>query len=164
MKRFIKSLTILVVLAILSNCASIVSKSNWPLTINTMPGGAKVEITNKSGTVVFSGYTPATISLKSGAGYFTKESYKVKMSMLGYGEKIIPVECKLNDWYIGNIVFGGLIGMLIVDPITGAMYKLDTQYLNETLVRISANRQPALQILEINRIPDSWKDHLISIK
>ncbi len=26
--------------------------------------------------------------------------------------------------YIGNILFGGLIGMLAVDPVTGAMYVL----------------------------------------
>ena len=27
----------------------------------------------------------------------------------------------MNGWYIGNILFGGLIGFLIVDPLTGAM-------------------------------------------
>ena len=31
----------------------------------------------------------------------------------------------LNGWYIGNVVFGGLIGLLIVDPETGAMWRLD---------------------------------------
>ena len=30
----------------------------------------------------------------------------------------------MDGWYIGNILFGGLIGMLIVDPATGAMYNL----------------------------------------
>jgi hypothetical protein len=31
----------------------------------------------------------------------------------------------MDGWYIGNILFGGLIGILIVDPLTGAMWKLD---------------------------------------
>lgn len=30
----------------------------------------------------------------------------------------------MDGWYWGNILFGGLIGMLAVDPATGAMYKL----------------------------------------
>lgn len=30
----------------------------------------------------------------------------------------------MSGWYIGNILFGGLIGMLAVDPVTGAMYVL----------------------------------------
>ena len=34
------------------------------------------------------------------------------------------MDSSLSGWYWGNIVFGGLIGMLIVDPATGAMYKL----------------------------------------
>jgi hypothetical protein len=25
-------------------------------------------------------------------------------------------------WYFGNLVFGGLIGMVIVDPLTGATF------------------------------------------
>ncbi|WP_174263189.1 CsgG/HfaB family protein [Citrifermentans bemidjiense] len=31
----------------------------------------------------------------------------------------------MNGWYWGNIVFGGVIGLLIVDPATGAMWKMD---------------------------------------
>jgi hypothetical protein len=30
----------------------------------------------------------------------------------------------MDGWYIGNILFGGVIGFLIVDPATGAMWKL----------------------------------------
>ena len=30
----------------------------------------------------------------------------------------------MDGWYIGNIVFGGLIGWLVVDPASGAMWKL----------------------------------------
>ncbi len=30
----------------------------------------------------------------------------------------------MNGWYAGNIVFGGLIGILIVDPATGAMWDI----------------------------------------
>ena len=35
-------------------------------------------------------------------------------------EKVL--ETRMNGWYLGNIIFGGLIGALIVDPATGAMW------------------------------------------
>jgi hypothetical protein len=43
------------------------------------------------------------------------------------------VDCNVNGWYIDNNLFGGLIGMLIVDPITGAMYKLSPDKLDASL-------------------------------
>jgi hypothetical protein len=59
----------------------------------------------------------------------------------GYDTKTVPVEFKLDGWYFGNILLGGLIGMLIIDPATGAMYKLETEFLNETLVQSTASVQ-----------------------
>ncbi len=164
MKLIIKSLSVIFVFTLLSGCASIVSKSSWPLSVNSTPAGAKVEITNKKGVLVYSGLTPATMSLKSGAGYFSMERYTLKFKMDGYDEKVIPVECKLNGWYIGNIVFGGLIGWLIVDPLTGAMYKLDAVMINETLSKSTAQKEPALKLVMLNDIPEQWKEHLVPIQ
>lgn len=164
MKFLSKTLSVVVIISILSGCASIVSRSSWPLTVNTNPNGAKVEITNKKGVVVYNGNTPASMSLKSGAGFFAKQSYNVKLTMDGYGEKIIPVECQLNEWYIGNIVFGGLIGLLIVDPATGAMYKLDREVINETFTNTTSSNEPSLRIMNISDLPESMKKHLVCIK
>jgi len=164
MRIFTKTLSVLVILTICSSCASIVSRTNWPLTVNTDPAGAKVEITDKKGITVFKGTTPMTTLLKSGAGYFSCQSYKVKMTMEGYGERIIPVECTLNGWYIGNIFIGGLLGMLIVDPLTGAMYRLDREYISETLTKDTANMEPSLRIMNMNDIPDNLKAHLVCIE
>jgi hypothetical protein len=164
MKFLTKTLSVFVIIAIFSNCASIVSKSKWPLTINTSPSGAKIEITDKKGFVVYNGNAPTTMTLKSGAGFFAKQSYKIKLSLNGYDEKIFPVECKLNGWYIGNIVFGGLIGWLIVDPATGAMYKLDRAYINETFTKTTASADPSLRIMDINDLPKDMSGHLISLK
>jgi hypothetical protein len=36
----------------------------------------------------------------------------------------LTVTGSMSGWYFGNILFGGLIGMLAVDPLTGAMYVL----------------------------------------
>jgi len=159
-----KTFSAILLIVICSGCASIVSKSNWPLTVISTPSGAKVEITNIDGELAYSGTTPATMKLKSGAGYFSKQSYKVKLTMDGFGEKIIPVECKLNGWYIGNLVFGGLIGFLIVDPLTGAMYQLDAKVIHETFSDKISGSEPRLEILDINDLNEGLRKHLVAIE
>jgi uncharacterized protein YceK len=55
---------------LLTGCASIVSKSSWPITINSSPSEAKISIKDKKGIEIYTGNTPATLKLKSGAGFF----------------------------------------------------------------------------------------------
>lgn len=163
MKSTLKSLSLVVILLATGSCASIVSKSKWPVAIGSTPVGASVTVTNKKGVNVFQGTTPAALTLKSGAGFFAKEAYMVKISMQGYDEKIIPLECKLNGWYAGNILIGGLIGLLIVDPATGAMYKLSTDAVHENLTMTSASALPSLRIMDVNELPQDIRGQLISI-
>ena len=149
---------------LLSSCASIVSKSSWPITINSSPSEAKISIKDKKGIEIYTGNTPATLKLKSGAGFFSKARYQVTFEKVGYDKKVVPVEFKLNGWYFGNIIFGGPIGLLIVDPATGAMFKLETEFLNETLSKSIANVDTKeLKLLDINKIPSEWKNHLILV-
>ncbi|GAK35652.1 peptidase associated/transthyretin-like domain-containing protein [Bacteroides graminisolvens] len=149
-----------------SSCASIVSKSKYPITINSRPSDAKITITDKKGVTVFSGLTPAMLKLDAGAGFFSKARYQVTFEKDGYVSRTVPVNFKLDGWYFGNILFGGLIGLLIVDPATGAMYKIDTEFLDETLEKenggVSAKANE-LRILDINDIPAEWKEKLVAI-
>ena len=64
------------------------------------------------------------MTLKSGAGYFDGEKYSVKYSKEGYNDGLSVIDSSLSGWYIGNLLFGGIVGLLIVDPATGAMWKL----------------------------------------
>ena len=128
----IKTASVLLSSSILfTSCASIVSKSSYPISINSAPSEAQIVIKDKKGIEIFSGQTPATLKLKSGSGFFGKARYQVTFTKSGYQTKTVPVEFKLNGWYFGNLLFGGILGMLIIDPATGAMYKLETEFLNE---------------------------------
>ena len=149
---------------LLTGCASIVSKSSWPITINSSPSEAKISIKDKKGIEIYTGNTPATLKLKSGAGFFSKARYQVTFEKVGYDKKVVPVEFKLNGWYFGNIIFGGPLVLLIIDPATGAMFKLETEFLNETLTKSVANVDTKeLKLLDINKIPSEWKNHLILV-
>jgi len=163
-KMYLKMTAIMMASVFLfSSCASIVSKSTYPLSINSSPSNAKVSITDKKGKEIYLGNTPATVKLKAGAGFFSRAEYQVKFSSPGYDDKIVPITFKLDGWYFGNILFGGLLGMLIIDPATGAMWKIETEFLNETLSKSTASIDPEMKIMNINEIPENWKTHLVRV-
>lgn len=149
---------------ILTSCASIVSKSTYPLTINSTPNNASISITDSKGQEIFLGNTPAVVKLKAGSGFFSRAEYQVKFSSPGYEDRVVPVLFKLDGWYFGNIILGGVIGMLIVDPATGAMWKLETEFLNETLNSNTDSLNAEMKILNINQIPENWKEHLVVLE
>ncbi len=167
MKKSILTLSMLALIGqpLFTGCASIVSKSNYPLSIKTDPEGMSVVITDKQGKEIFEGQSPTTVMLKAGAGFFSKAEYQVVLEAPGYQKQNIPVYFKLDGWYFGNIVFGGLIGLLIVDPATGAMWKLDSPSINVTMEKLAASIQtPTLQILDINNLPKELEQYLVKIK
>lgn len=133
-----------------TGCASIVSDSKYPVAVTSSPSGAAYEIVNEGGVSVRSGVTPDEVTLRAGAGYFDGEKYTVTYRKDGYTSSTQTLESGIDGWYWGNIVIGGLIGMLIVDPATGAMYTLPEK-INSTLTvapvsAISAVGQSSVQV------------------
>ncbi len=110
------------ILFALSGCASIFNGQTQAVTINSAPDGASFAVTNRAGEKIHAGTTPVTLTLKRGAGYFKSETYTVLMKKDGFDDKELTITGSMSGWYVGNILFGGLIGMLAVDPVTGAMY------------------------------------------
>jgi hypothetical protein len=103
-------------------CASILGGgTHKDISFTSNPGGANVAIYDHNGEEVTHGVTPFNARLKRGRGYFVPATYTVKYD-LGSTHKETDIHNSLNAWYIGNILFGGLIGMVIVDPLTGAMW------------------------------------------
>ncbi len=66
---------VLVSMAFLTGCATIVSKSEYPVNISSTPDVVDITIKNNAGKEIFAGKTPATISLKAGCGYFQGDDY-----------------------------------------------------------------------------------------
>jgi hypothetical protein len=167
-KKFLKTTAILFSVAILfSNCASIVSKTSYPVSIDTNPEGVSVSVTDKKGKEIYKGKSPSVVRLKSGAGFFQKAEYEVKLSSPGFDEKVIPVNFKINGWYFGNILIGGVVGLLIIDPATGAMWKIEKNddAIFETMTKTTVlNKEPALKIIDIRDVPENMKDALVRVK
>lgn len=113
-----------IALSMLSGCASIFSEDTYPVSITSAPSNANIEIKNEDGTTVYTGNTPATVKLKAGAGYFDGERYLVTFRKDGYEPSTYTLNSGIDGWYWGNLLIGGVLGMLIIDPATGAMYTL----------------------------------------
>ncbi len=151
----------------LFGCATIVSKSEWPVTITSTPEGADVTITDLTeGKKIYTGKTPTTVTLSSKGGYFKGKTYKVEIQKEGYTSQTAEIRSTLNGWYLGNILFGGPIGLLIVDPLTGAMWTLEPKNLSLVLEEKRAkllDNERMLLILSIEDIPEHLRGELIKI-
>lgn len=113
----------------MSGCASIISDSTYSVSITSTPERARILIKDKTGKTVFRGKTPAIVSLDAEEGFFEGQTYTVYFKKRGYARSIAEIDSKIDGWYWANLFFGGVIGMLIVDPWTGAMWKLEDQHL-----------------------------------
>jgi uncharacterized protein YceK len=164
MKKFINFLSLVTVVSVLSGCSSIVSKSDYAVAISSSPESANFTVTDKQGRQIHSGLTPETITLSSSSGYFSAASYTIKFTKEGYPDKVFTLRSDLDGWYIGNIVFGGLIGMLVVDPATGAMYRLPER-IDVSLGRsISSYIPEKLTIAAIDDLSEDQRSRLVLIE
>lgn len=111
-------------LVFLPSCATIISQGTKKVSIQSQPSGLAFEVKDSEGNVVGSGTTPNTVSLNTGNGYFKPASYTIVTKRGGkvVGEQTITAT--INGWYFGNLLIGGIVGLVIVDPLTGAMYTL----------------------------------------
>lgn len=151
--------------AVLVGCASIVSKSEYPVAVTSNPVGADFVVKRASGIPVASGVTPSTITLSASDGYFKPARYTIEFRRKGVVQTV-PLTAKIDGWYFGNILFGGvIIGMLIVDPATGAMWSLkDTVVATFQQTASVDPTQRQLQIVDINSLPMKYRGQLVALR
>lgn len=178
MKRLIVAFT---AAAALSGCASIVKGSGPQLFhMQSQPPGADVQVIMiPEGTVVAAGKTPYAAMLPKSRGYFRGAKYRVVFQMPGYQQKEALLDTTANGWYIlGNLGFGGLIGWLIVDPASGAMWSLDSEFMDVSLSPASPPAPPAklpaatpvsslddaaIRVLSLAEVPASARSHMVPL-
>jgi hypothetical protein len=131
-----KLLMLLLAIVMLSGCASIVAGSHRDINIKSTPPDAAVSIQErKSKQVVHKGQTPFIVPLSTRGGYFKSKQYDVTISKDGYVNKTINIDSFLSGWYAGNVILWpfAVIGGLIIDPLTGAMWSLTPKDINAIL-------------------------------
>ena len=165
----ISILTLTLLFTFLAGCATIVGQPTQTLPISSTPDRASVVITDEKGHEVFKGVTPTTVTLeKSDGSYWGGKSFKVVISKEGYEVIEIPIKTSPNGWYLaGNLLFGGLIGWFIVDPLNGDMYTLSTKEVNAELLSIkpqnSLKNHDEVSIILLDNVPDNLRPKLTKL-
>lgn len=156
---------VLAVVLSLTGCASIVGKNMFPLTINSHPDEATILVVDERGKQIYKGKTPTTLTLSSGEAYFHPKKYTITFSRPGYEDQTTEVKAGLSGWYFGNILFGGLIGLLIVDPLTGNMWNLPPETTATLAEKVASNNtdERTLRIASIGQLSEREKKRLVRI-
>lgn len=132
---------------LVSSCATIISGSKQKVNFRSNPAAASIFIDE-----VEVGKTPFEIKLER------KKEHHVMIKLDGYQTYETNLTKKFNAWYLGNIVFGGLIG-IIIDPITGAIYNLSPDEINAEMSKGTAfkgNKNDVYIAVALN-IDPNWK-------
>lgn len=66
--------------------------------------------------------SPGIVSLKRQRRFFLPAHYTATISAPGFQTAQVPIGSTLNPWILGNIVIGGIPG-LVIDGATGAVWK-----------------------------------------
>lgn len=165
---FLGGILLLTVISItLAGCASIIGGKLQTISIKSNPTDAELLVYDvRKGNEIINAKTPYVATLERGAGYFKKAKYRVVIKKEDYESKEILIEGSPNGWYIGgNFLFGGLIGWLIVDPATGAMWTLEPKDVQADLtkkVSLLQQKEGLMIVLtsKLHELPESLRDKM----
>lgn len=115
-----------VLFATIISCATIVNGTKQDVSISSDPPKASIKVMGPGGQEAYTGVTPATVKLRR------KNEYDVFITLEGYKEEKVHINKEFNAWFLGNLICGGIIG-IIIDATNGAMNKLEPGVINVSL-------------------------------
>jgi len=125
------SFVLVVVMAfVITGCASIVAGGPSVLNVNTVPKDVKVTIVGLGNGETLSQNTPCIFTLNKNS------DYKVTLEYQGYKSEEMVIRRGINGWFWGNILFGGIVGM-VIDGVTQNMWDHNLHALNIEMQKIS---------------------------
>ena len=148
---------------LLSCCASIISSASRDVSIQSNPSGLNFSVINKNGETIHSGTTPQVVNLSARGGFFVPAKYTVEVKRAGKVVGTQSVSAGVNGWYAGNIIFGGLVGLIIVDPLTGAMYRMPSTIKVDAGTSLAADAPRTLQLASIETLTPEQRASLVRL-
>ncbi|MBA3237484.1 MAG: PEGA domain-containing protein [Parachlamydiaceae bacterium] len=116
-----KQVFVLLSIASLTSCATIVHGTRQSIGISSNPSYASVWVDQ-----IYMGNTPIIVDMSR------KDNHIVRIELDGYQPYEVTFSRKVSGWVLGNLLFGGVIG-LAVDAISGGIYCLTPEQVQAEL-------------------------------
>lgn len=133
-----------------SGCATIICGSTQKIPISSTPSGAKV--TADTGTSIV---TPGSIVLER------KSAHTLVAEYPGRGQQQQKLEKKLNNWVWGNILIGGLIG-LVIDIVSGSINELQPKEVHFNFEKATTSSSTNMPIVFEDMLFERCNRHRLS--
>lgn len=143
-----RTLFVSLVVLLSTGCATIMHGTSQDVGLSSTPTNAKVMVDNHE-----LGKTPTVVKLSR------KDNHIVRMELDGYQPFEATITRSTSGWVWGNLVFGGLIG-LVVDATSGGLYKLSPEQVAGQFAAQGARVTPTTDGLYVGVVlrPDpSWQ-------
>ena len=147
MSRVLAAGLAVVALALVVGCATIMHGTSQQVGISSQPTGASVVVDSQP-----LGVTPVSAKLSR------KNQHRITVTMSGYQPFEMVTTRKTSGWVWGNIVFGGLIG-LVVDASTGGLYDVRPEQVAAQLAQAGAGgemRDGTIFVILVPNADPSW--------
>ena len=110
-----------------AGCATIVSKSRYAFSIKANEPETTVTVYDKKNNPIKFLTAPATIELDADFGMFSSASYRFVFEKAGFDKDESEVKAGIDPCYWINLIciYSAPLGMLFVDPFSGAMWAFD---------------------------------------
>jgi hypothetical protein len=131
-----------------SGCGTIMHGTTQSIGLSSTPTNARVWVDKQQ-----LGVTPTIAKLSR------KDNHIIRMELAGYQPFEATITRSVSGWVVGNLVFGGLIG-LAVDAISGGLYKLSPEQVAGQLATQSASVKrvgDGLYVTVVLRPDSTWE-------
>ena len=137
----------LVLTASMSACGTIMHGTSQDIGFQSSPSSAKLTVDG-----ILKGQTPAVVPLAR------KRTHIVRLELDGYQPYEATITKSASGWVWGNIVFGGIIG-LVVDAASGGLYKLSPEQVAGQMGKRTANAvtREGLYVRVVMAADPSWE-------
>lgn len=109
-------------------CSSIINGSTQTLSVEAEPNTALIQLFDSDHELIAEDTGTLELEVERGKGYYSGASYTLEISFDGYDTQIIDIQPKPDDWYVGgNLLIASVMGYLVVDPLTGGMWAIETE-------------------------------------
>lgn len=168
MKRTLLPIFAVLSTIILNGCATLFSKSDYPVTIRSEPTQMTVIIKRSDGQIVHQDTTPATVTLSASKGFFQGESYTIELERDGLVVGRTKLNSRIDGWFFANLVqitTTRVVLGLLIDPLTGSMWALKKEVLVRDETQVSTEvAESSLKIATLESVPEEDRKYLVRIE